>query len=415
MPLHRPTRHVALPALAALALLIAALTAGPAHAIGNTLTVDQLREYTAAMNDPAQAEALIPKLRSFLASGPDSMYAMFARRTLVSALFTTNAPTPVLIAAIDSAAVLVGKDPRQAAFFYGQAAQRLLGRDPVPPKALEYARNCYLAMPDGGDDRQVQFKSVALATMGVAQLKVGKADSAVITLKRALPTFPDSQIVLQAIGEAYDRQKKNDLAIGYYTRACGVYLGRDSSAAAPLRTLWKKKHGSLKGMDEAIAVSYKASRQKIAFDDRMEERTAPPWSLMTLHGEPAAMSDYKGKIVVMDFWGSWCGPCRQELPIFQKVYDKYKSKGVVFLGMNWEQPQGSAEDRLKRVRDYMAQNKYTFPVVIDHNRQAVEPYGITGFPTVFIVDKTGQIRFKNVGVADGIETILQDQIDSLMD
>jgi len=152
----------------------------------------------------------------------------------------------------------------------------------------------------------------------------------------------------------------------------------------------------------------------VALDPHRDERSAPGWSLMTLDGKAAALADYKGKVIVMDFFGSWCGPCRMEMPLVQKVYERYRTRGVVFLGMNWEQP-GDPQVRMAKVRKFIEDNRYTFPIVIDHDRVAVESYQIEGFPTLFVVDKTGQIRFKNVGANPSIERILGDQIDSLME
>ena len=125
------------------------------------------------------------------------------------------------------------------------------------------------------------------------------------------------------------------------------------------------------------------------------------------------MADFKGKVVVLDFWGTWCGPCREELPIFQRVYEQYRSRDVVFYGVNWERT-GPGQDPKKLVRDYMAKFNYSFPVVLDHDRNAQVAYNIEAFPTVFLIDKTGQVRYRNVGLAPGIEQILTDQIESLL-
>ena len=81
--------------------------------------------------------------------------------------------------------------------------------------------------------------------------------------------------------------------------------------------------------------------------------------------------------------------------------------------MNFERPV-PGRDLRDITRQFMEQNKYTFPVVIDHDQVAVAAYEVNGFPTMYLIDKTGKIRYRNVGVSEGIETILQDQIESLM-
>jgi len=183
---------------------------------------------------------------------------------------------------------------------------------------------------------------------------------------------------------------------------------------APLRALWIKKNGSIAGLDAAVNASRTASRKSVALDSRRYERPAPDWTLPDLAGKSFRLADYKGKVVVLDFWGSWCGPCRQELPVFQQMYERYREKDVVFFGVNWEKG-GNGQDLKQLVRDFMSNNKYSFPVVLDHERSAQMAYDIQGFPTVYLIDRTGKIRYQNVGVADGIEHILSDQIDSLLE
>jgi len=166
-------------------------------------------------------------------------------------------------------------------------------------------------------------------------------------------------------------------------------------------------------MDSRIDEMRSGARKRIALDGRREVRPAPAWALQDLDGKAVALDNFKGKVIVMDFWGSWCGPCRAELPVFQAMYESYRGKGVVFLGMNYERPVGDRD--LKDVaREFVTKNKYTFPVIVDHEHVAADAYGISGFPTVFLIDKTGTIRYKNVGVTDGIETIIRDQIESLL-
>jgi thiol-disulfide isomerase/thioredoxin len=152
----------------------------------------------------------------------------------------------------------------------------------------------------------------------------------------------------------------------------------------------------------------------VIFESRKWDKPAPAWELKDLSGRPVKLADFKGKLVVMDFWGSWCPPCRMELPKFQALYEKYKdNKNVVFLGMNWERP-GEAPARMKAVTDFMAQNNYTFPVVIDHDKVAATAYEIEGFPTVYLIDPQGMIRYRNLGYDEGVEQIIEAQLESLL-
>jgi len=116
----------------------------------------------------------------------------------------------------------------------------------------------------------------------------------------------------------------------------------------------------------------------------------------TLDGGVINISDWKGKVVILDYWATWCGPCRQSLPSLQKLYERYKNNpNVVFAIVNvWER----SNDRPKLVRDFLAQNKnLTFPMYIDTDDSVVGKFGVTGIPTKFYLGKDGRIQFKEVG------------------
>lgn len=398
--------------LAALAALLLCAGWDASEAAGKKLTGQQIQEYNGAAADTARAQWAIAQLRGFLADDPDSTHALFARRIIVRGMFTLKAPAAEITALIDTTSRMLPRDPQVVVFYYSQLAQDLMDRGMVPTRALTYAHRAAAAVPYG--EQFAPLRGMVLGILGRAQLAHPRPDSAIATLRTAVASSPDSQKVLAYLGQAYEKAKKPDLAINAYTRSLAVYAGRDSSAAAPLRALWRKKHGSLTGLDKWLEGARAASRKAIALDARRDERPAPAWALSYLDGTPVSSEEFKGKVIVMDFWGSWCGPCRVELPIFQAIYERYKDKGVVFLGMNYERPVGG-KDLRQLARDFMERNKYTFPVVVDHEQAATVAYGVSGFPTVYLIDKTGKVRYKNVGVSDGIETILQDQIESLLD
>jgi peroxiredoxin/tetratricopeptide (TPR) repeat protein len=405
------TRACVFAGFALAALIAAAPWASPAAAAGKRLTNSELQEFNEACGDSSRAEWAIARLRNFLVSDPDSAYAFFARRMIVRAMVTIHAPPREVVLAADTTASLLPGDLRNQVFFYGELAQTLLDMGGEYPRALEYAHRAYAAVPT--DDQYAPLRAALLAVLGRAQMMTGHPDSAVTSLHMAMIAAPDTQTVLLRLGQAYEKSNKTDLAINAYLRSAGVYMSKDTSAMGPLRALWKKRKGSLAGLDAKLDEVRAGSRKRIAFDGRREDRPAPPWTLSDLAGNPVESASFKGKVVVMDFWGSWCGPCRTELPIFQAMYNRFKDRGVVFLGMNFERPV-PGKDLKQLARDFIEQNRYTFPVILDHDHIASDAYGIQGFPTVFLIDKKGTIRYKNVGVSEGIEMILADQIESLL-
>jgi len=409
-----PPRALRLLAATSIALAVLMLVASRPASAGNRMAANDLINLNSALQDPARAQDAVKTVRSFLANNPDSTYALYMRRMLLAGLIVSKAPGAVVAGAADTALWTYRSDEerQQRAMVNGEVAQYLINRNEMPQKALAMARASYHDLPP--DPSADQIRGFALATLGEALLLNNRPDTAIVVLTRALEFTPDSQRVLAKLGGAYEKQGKTDLAINYYVRSMGVYLGTDTTAVAPLHALWIKKHGSTAGLDAAIDASRAASRKSVALDARRYERAAPNWTLPDLQGKNFQLSDYKGKVVVLDFWGSWCGPCRQELPVFQKIYEQYKGKNVAFFGVNWEKG-GSGQDLKQVVRDFMSTNNYSFPVVLDHERSAQMAYDIQGFPTVFLIDRTGMIRYQNVGVAEGIEHILADQIDSLLE
>jgi peroxiredoxin len=239
-------------------------------------------------------------------------------------------------------------------------------------------------------------------------------DSAIVTLTHAVSVAPESQVVLFNLARAHEKRGQLDQAIDVYVRSLAVFPGKDTSAASPLRAAYRKRHSNLAGLDERLAVARKASRARVALEPRRLEKPAPEWSLPDFTGKTLQLADFKGKVVVLDFWGSWCGPCRAELPYFQAMFDRYKDRGVAFIGINWERAP-SPEEHLNAAKQFVEANRYSFPVVLDHNYQASQAYSINAFPTVYLIDKTGKIRYRNVGFDPSIDEILAAQIDSLME
>jgi thiol-disulfide isomerase/thioredoxin len=331
---------------------------------------------------------------------------------LVDTLIAAKAPTVEVVKAGEAAIAVAPEGPARAGV-QNTLAMEFAERGEQLDRAHDYAQKAFAAVPKNDPD----LADTAAAygdTLGWVQYKRGEYDKAVSTLWTAAAALPDSQEILYHYGMALEKAGKPDDAIEVYIRATAVFLGRDERAEESLRAAYQKRHGSLDGLEAKLAAAREASRKRVVFDSRRYEKQAPEWTLKDMAGKPVKFSDFKGKVVVMDFWGSWCPPCRAELPKFQAMVDKYKdNKNVVFLGMNWERP-GEPAARMKAVTDFMAKNKYTFPVIIDHERVAVEAYEIQGFPTVFMIDGSGTIRYRNVGYDEGVEQILEAQLESLL-
>lgn len=125
------------------------------------------------------------------------------------------------------------------------------------------------------------------------------------------------------------------------------------------------------------------------------DRPAPAFTLSTLDGKQVNLSDYRGKVVMLNFWYTKCPPCRQETPALQHVYQQLSDKGLVILGVNVrqnEQP-GAAGDQ--DIRTFAQQYGVTYPIVIDSDRSVATAYQIYPLPTSIFIDPSGQERYRS--------------------
>jgi cytochrome c biogenesis protein CcmG/thiol:disulfide interchange protein DsbE len=122
-----------------------------------------------------------------------------------------------------------------------------------------------------------------------------------------------------------------------------------------------------------------------------QQQKAANFSLKSADGTSYELSKYKGKVVIVNFWATWCGPCRKEIPDFIEAYKKHKDKGLEIIGISLDQ------DGWARVTPYVKKSNINYPIVLG-DEKVVENYGgIEAIPTTFIVDKNGNIADQHTG------------------
>jgi peroxiredoxin len=112
---------------------------------------------------------------------------------------------------------------------------------------------------------------------------------------------------------------------------------------------------------------------------------AEDFRLTDLAGKEQSLSQYRGKIVLLNFWATWCKPCTTEMPAMQTVYDKLRDKGFVVLAVN------ELEDNAK-VREHIKQYGHTFPVLMDHDNTVANQFGVFGLPVSVFIDQEGRVQ-----------------------
>lgn len=114
---------------------------------------------------------------------------------------------------------------------------------------------------------------------------------------------------------------------------------------------------------------------------------APDFTLQTLDGRQVSLSDFRGRPVIVNFWATWCPPCRAEMPEFQNAYLEYQDRGLVILGVN-----STVQDDPELVPGFVAEFGLTFPILLDEEGEATSAYRILGLPTSVFIDSRGVVK-----------------------
>ena len=134
---------------------------------------------------------------------------------------------------------------------------------------------------------------------------------------------------------------------------------------------------------------------------------APAFSLSDLLGKPGSLSQYKGQVVMVNFWATWSGPCQQEMPLLDQMYKKYIPAGFVLLGVN-------VDKEAPAVKDLLARKPVSFPVLLDPTNAVSKAYHLDEMPSSVIIDRKGTIRYLHRGLKPGDENEYQDRIRQLI-
>jgi HEAT repeat protein len=212
----------------------------------------------------------------------------------------------------------------------------------------------------------------------------------------------------------------------FTANALGV-LG-DTRAEQPLNNLLKDKDARVrkiaakaikqiktaqqaKAQKEQTTIEGQAEKKKQALAPRRAEsaslvgKTAPLFKLKDLNDKQISLSDFKGKVVLLDFWATWCGPCRRVIPHLEELHKKYKDQGLVIIGMNSERDHD-------KVRAF-AKEQISYIVLLDANEQFKE-YGIRAIPTAYYIGREGNIRYHEVGYGPRAEREVERKIRELL-
>ncbi|HKX40163.1 MAG TPA: TlpA disulfide reductase family protein [Burkholderiaceae bacterium] len=134
---------------------------------------------------------------------------------------------------------------------------------------------------------------------------------------------------------------------------------------------------------------------------------APDFTLRTMNGPNLRLAEQRGRVVMVNFWATWCGPCRQEMPHLNRLYEKYRASGFVLLGVN-------VDDDAANAVALAAKLGIAFPVLLDTNKGVSKLYDLSTMPSTVLIDRDGKVRYVHRGYLAGYEDTYDKQIRELL-
>jgi thiol-disulfide isomerase/thioredoxin/tetratricopeptide (TPR) repeat protein len=277
---------------------------------------------------------------------------------------------------------------------------RLIAREDIEATE-DYISNFYYASPGDKAKRLNWNLGNAYSSLGYVELKMGDLLAAREATDRALELNSKDSWVQFRAGALAEAEGNMQAAESHYAlgeREERLWRG-DKPNREALERIYTERHSAMDGLEEyidGILVRDRDRRRQRVADTRIAEpRDLPAIDLEWLDGGRIGADELKGRIVVINFWGVWCGPCVAEAPQIQQLHEKYRDDpDVVFLTINAFDPD------LDKVRTWMADNKYDWPVLVNDN--FVTRYGVSSYPTTWFADRDGRILFEYGGASAAV-------------
>ena len=136
-------------------------------------------------------------------------------------------------------------------------------------------------------------------------------------------------------------------------------------------------------------------------------KPAPDFALRSLQGPSVRLSEHLGEVVIINFWATWCGPCRQEMPLLDELYGKYKQAGLVLLSVN-------IDDKAEPAIEMAQTLKVSYPVLFDARKEVSRAFDVSAMPVTVLVDRAGVVRYVSEGYKPGYEKRYTDKLRELL-
>jgi thiol-disulfide isomerase/thioredoxin len=156
----------------------------------------------------------------------------------------------------------------------------------------------------------------------------------------------------------------------------------------------------------AIGLIFSETVSALAKEASPPRTAAPEWELTDLNGKLVKFSDFRGKVLILDFWATWCLPCRVEIPHFVELQKQYGAKGLAVIGVSLD------EQGPDVVKKFVKQFEVNYPIVIGNEKIAEKYGGIVALPTTFVIDRQGRIVGRHIGYND--KATFEKEVQSLL-
>lgn len=198
------------------------------------------------------------------------------------------------------------------------------------------------------------------------------------------------------LGRAYERLRAFDKALRALEDAA-VLMPANADLVESLKRVYTANCGSLAGFDDYYnGLNAKVLSLNPGSVFQPVHRKALPFELAALEGKRVKLDDFRGKVVVLNFWGYWCGACKAEMPLLQRLWEEYRDKDIIVLTVHFDPGIYSREENMEKIQNFVKKAKLTFPILLHEGNLAAQ-YGGTALPTTFLIDQDGFVRYECFG------------------